>query len=103
MKAFGFEVNVEDEIENYRELAKKIKPFVCETVSYLHEVMASDKKVFQNKIEVRSRESQRPFEKWLVDSQFVATNSPMIYLNYLKQQTVYSMTCFKIKLKSKLN
>merc|ERR1712141_592110 len=32
-------------IEKYRQLAEEIRPYVCETVSYLHEILASGKKV----------------------------------------------------------
>jgi len=45
MRAFNIEFDVENEIEKYRELAEEIRPYVCETVSYLHEILASGKKV----------------------------------------------------------
>ena len=45
MRAFNIEFDVENEIEKYRELAEAIRPYVCETVSYLHEILASGKKV----------------------------------------------------------
>ena len=45
IKAFGIEINIDEEIENYRKLAEEIRPYVCETVSYLHEVLSSGAKV----------------------------------------------------------
>merc|ERR1711894_750736 len=45
MRAFNIEFDVEKEIEKYRELAEEIRPYVCETVSYLHEILSSGKKV----------------------------------------------------------
>jgi len=44
-QAYGIEIDVEEEITKYQQLALEIKPFVCETVSYLHEVLSSGKKV----------------------------------------------------------
>ena len=45
MRAFNIEFDVENEIEKYRQLAEEIRPYVCETVSYLHEILSSGKKV----------------------------------------------------------
>ncbi|KAK6639537.1 hypothetical protein RUM43_007810 [Polyplax serrata] len=39
------EVNVEEELLRYKELAEKIRPYVAETVSYLHNALRSGKKV----------------------------------------------------------
>ena len=45
-KAFGVDMNeVELEIGNYKMLAEKIRPFVDETVSYLHESIKSGSKI----------------------------------------------------------
>ena len=44
-QAYGIEIDVEEEITKYQQLALEIKPFVAETVSYLHDVLSSGKKV----------------------------------------------------------
>ena len=44
-KAYGTKVDVEDEVEKYRILASKIKPYVCETVSYIHKVLDANEKI----------------------------------------------------------
>ena len=44
-KAYGTKVDVENEVEGYRILAAKIKPYVCETVSYMHKVLDANEKI----------------------------------------------------------
>lgn len=39
------EVNVDEELFRYKNLAEIIRPFVTETVSYLHNALRSGKKV----------------------------------------------------------
>ncbi|OZJ04104.1 Adenylosuccinate synthetase 1 [Bifiguratus adelaidae] len=46
MKRYGiFDYDVEGEIERYKQLAKRLKPFVIDSVLYLHEALKQGKKV----------------------------------------------------------
>ena len=44
-RAYGTTVDLESEIEGYRVLAAKIKPYVAETVSYMHKVLDANEKI----------------------------------------------------------
>lgn len=44
-RAYGTQVDVQAEVSKYKELAKKIKPYVTETVSYMHKVLDAGEKV----------------------------------------------------------
>lgn len=45
VKAFNVQVDIEAEIERYRVLADKIRPFVTETVSYVHKALEQGRKI----------------------------------------------------------
>ena len=45
VKSFGIEVDVEKEIELYKDYARELKPYVCETVSFLHKALVSNQKI----------------------------------------------------------
>merc|ERR1712141_334616 len=44
-RAYGTQVDVEAEVSKYKELSEKIKPYVTETVSYMHKVLEAGEKV----------------------------------------------------------
>lgn len=41
----SLKVNVEEELERYKELAEKVRPFVTDTVSYLYKAIKANKKI----------------------------------------------------------
>lgn len=41
----GLKVNVDEELEKYKKYAEKIRPFVCDTVNFMHEVLKSNKTI----------------------------------------------------------
>ena len=45
IKSFGIELDIEQEIESYKNLAEEIRPFVDETVSYMHRSMNAGEKI----------------------------------------------------------
>lgn len=44
-KVYGFNHNIDEEIENYRELIPKLKPFITDTAKYIHEAIKNKKSI----------------------------------------------------------
>ena len=44
-RAYGTKVDVQAEVSKYQDLADKIRPYVTETVSYMHKVLDAGEKV----------------------------------------------------------